>query len=631
MKKSNIYRTHLSAAGRLLAASFFGLLITLSLCLSSPAQMPEEVEVTTTTNAVERAGQETVPSKSTVRGRAVYDDTNRPVRRARVTLLGITPGGGTEQKGMTNNSGEFEIKNVPAGTYFVMVDAAGIMTPLSLVDVEEQIDEKAMLDEVRKHFDEVSVNGINNVTVKVRAKRGGAINGKVTYADGDPAINVRLNILRKKKDGSIARFMTNMNPASVLGIQTDDRGIYRLAGLAPGDYIISVSESVSHGDTRDAPDEFMGMNMLGLESLVVTYYEGATKATSATPVRVEAGQEQNEINITLVERATHTISGTVVARRDNRPVRSPRITLRSKDSHNLDLPFLEGPGTSGDEQGRFTFNEIPDGVYTLTVEPPYQVEEATATDGTEDVEEEQPTPAATPSAPQRKLTRKQQDVTVSGSDINDLTIMLSEGASVSGTVTVEGGRPMPENAYIFLQTPNGDPAEGAQQAVSPEGSFTFDGLAPGAFYPNVTSMPEGQFYIKTMTANGLDLMRDPLMLTEAANIHGVQVIISPDVATIAGRVLSTSNAPVVGAQILLVPADQTRWRARGFFLAGFSEANGSYSITGAPGEYLIILLPTGFSHQAMTEAWIRERAATAQRVTLQPAQRKQMDLTAPAQ
>jgi hypothetical protein len=534
--------------------------------------------------------------------------------------------------GMTNASGEFQIKNVPAGNYFVMVDAAGIITPLSLVDLAEVENEKLAVEEIKKQFDEIVVDGTNDVTVKVRARRGGSISGKVTYADGDPAINVRVNVMRKK-DGQLRSFITNLNPSTFFGIQTDDRGMYRVAGLPPGEYIVSASETIDHtGDGGNQRGEDL---MFGSASLVVTYYPGATKQTSATAIQVDAGQEQKEINITLVERPLRTLSGTVVARRDNTPL-SAQVTITGKENAPAASPFSAMTTTvSTDEQGRFTFNEIPDGVYTLTVEPSYssaEVDMETQGDGqTASPAASPPDPAQQAAPTKLKYTRKVQDVTVSGGDLTDVVIALTEGASISGTVTVEGGRPLPEETIVKLEALNEESMTDAQQTVQRDGTFTITGVPPGTFYPNVFVPQDENYYVKTVTMGGADLLREPLSVNDNSNITDVQVVISHDGATLAGRILNANNTPALNRQLVLIPTEQSRWHARLSFLFVTSEADGGYSVSGAPGEYFIIFMRAGEDLSTINDAWIRVRAANAQRVTLLPGEHKMLTLTAPAQ
>ena len=134
-----------------------------------------------------------------------------------------------------------------------------------------------------------------------------------------------------------------------------------------------------------------------------------------------------------------------------------------------------------------------------------------------------------------------------------------------------------------------------------------------------------------MTVNGADLTRDPLVIGDGATVSDVRVVISPEAATLSGHVLTGGNTPANGAWLFLIPADQSKWRARNFYLYAISKEDGSYSASGAPGDYLIIFLRAGDNPRAVNEAWIRSRAANAQRVTLLPKEHKTMDLTAPAQ
>ncbi len=641
MKYSNISSSFsLTTAARVL--SLLCLLITLSLLPTSSASAqtePPTIDVqdmttTTTTNAIARATQQAVKAQSIVRGRAVYDDTDRPVRRARVMLLESSGGRSPERSAMTNAYGEFQVKDVPAGSYFVMVDAPGIITPISFIDIEEAEREKINFDEIRKNFTEITVDGTNNQTIKVRARRGGAINGKVTYADGDPAINVRVNVIRKK-DGRESRIITNINPSTFFGIQTDDRGMYRMAGLPPGEYTISVVETVDHTDGRGGREEYWGnMNWFGANSLLVTYYPSTTNPGEAATVQVDAGQEQNEVNISLVERALHKISGTLVARRDNKPLPSVRISIKSKtdrNSSNLGGYMALGNSQTTDEQGRFSFNEIPDGAYTLTVEPTQIGEDPRESE--EGEEEDEPATPPQPVEPKRKFPRKQQDVTINGNDVADLIVSMTEGASISGIVTFEGGRNSQASFYVTLEDTNGTENSGGRQYLQEDGRFTLDGLPAGAFYPDifVGDEPGEKYYVKSMTAGGADLMRDPLVVGDGAVIRDVRILVSQDGATLAGRILTQDNTPVTGARLVLIPADQTKWRARRSYLFGASASNGEYSISGAPGEYLIIFMRAGDQPLAINENWIRERAADAQRVMLQPKQRKALNLIAPIQ
>src|SRR4051794_13240648 len=66
-----------------------------------------------------------VPAKTTLRARVVYEDTGRPIRRTTVTLIGADKG--KPLTGVTDSQGNLEIKNVPAGKYYPIVSAPGVV------------------------------------------------------------------------------------------------------------------------------------------------------------------------------------------------------------------------------------------------------------------------------------------------------------------------------------------------------------------------------------------------------------------------------------------------------------------------------------------------------------------------
>ena len=76
------------------------------------------------------------PANSTVRGRVFYEDTGRPVKRSSIMLMSEKGEGGpsSEPTALTDNNGYFQMKNVRAGTYYAMVNAPGVVSPLAYFD-----------------------------------------------------------------------------------------------------------------------------------------------------------------------------------------------------------------------------------------------------------------------------------------------------------------------------------------------------------------------------------------------------------------------------------------------------------------------------------------------------------------
>lgn len=600
--------------------------LSLAVAASDVAAQDEDAQ-TTTVNGMHAPSEEKPPAKTTLRGHVAYETTGRPVRRSHIILLGESKNSG-ELTGMTDARGDFQVKNVSQGKYFIMVNAAGLITPLSVLDMEQLKGNNIDFEEIRKQFEEVSVDGINDKTVEVRARLGGAISGRITYQDGDPAINVHVDIVRRK-DGRIGRFIANISPSSLIGFQTDDRGVYRFSGLPPGEYIVSASENIQHGDAGRG--RMGGEYMSGINSLAVTYYQNATSIGSATPIKVEAGEDEKNIDITLSDRPLYTLSGIVRSRRDNRPLARAQVTLVNKDESRSvpqSMPYAEAqPVSETDEQGQWAFNEIPDGNYTLIVQPPYDIEEmaTTTTTSSSDAPEQTRTIAHN----RKKLILKQLDVKIGGRDVTGMLIEMTEGARISGTVTVEGGKPLPRVLIISAQPFDAESSAAARSSVDRKGNFAIDGVPGGKVYLSINST-EQTYYTKSIMMGGATYTRAPLAVQESSEIKDVSIIISSEVSTLTGHVLSSPNGAALGnAHVVLFPVDPALWNTSGLFLNGDADASGLFSVSGAPGEYLVIALRPGEASRLSEEEFFKSRAATAARVTLQANERKSLDLVAP--
>ncbi|MBA2645416.1 MAG: carboxypeptidase regulatory-like domain-containing protein [Pyrinomonadaceae bacterium] len=605
-----------AASGLFMALIIAGAFTTPSVGAQTPITTEQEAAVTDSQNLKR--------GNSTVKGRAVYDDTGRPVRRARVTL--VDPNERAKSRmGATDGRGEFRIERVAAGKYYAAVEAPGVLSLMSFYDFGDSTSEQIIFEQSKSYFEEVSVNGTSDVEVKIRARRGGVITGKVTYADGDPAINAQISVWRKSPGaqgaaGRLVQVLTVFGGGRARdALWTDDRGVYRVPGLAPGEYYVSAAEA-------DSPEVEEGKQVIhreGQASLNVTYHPAAINSHSASPVRVEAARETGDINITVAERSTHKLAGKVVARRDGQPLKRAMVSLQSGDESAVAFPFFGDQVKGTDDQGRWSFGEVPDGTYTVTIEPPY--------------EPPPPAPAgdaqAAARAPRKLFAAKQQEIVIAGADLADVTIEMSEGGRISGTVQVEGGKPLPPNVYVTTRSAGAGRMMmfRPQARVEAEGKWTLEGVPAGDAHLSAGVMPDdNKFYTKSITLNGRDVAGEPIKVSEGGTVSGVRVVISSEVATLAGRALAAQDGkPLRGGVVALVPADPGKWRSRDAFLYGNISAEGAFTVNGAPGEYLVVVWQSAEAAPAFDEEYIKARVADAPRVTLRTGERKSLDLTVP--
>ncbi|MFL6333205.1 MAG: hypothetical protein ACJ754_07660 [Pyrinomonadaceae bacterium] len=606
--------------------------------------------------------QADVPDDSVVRGRAVYDDTSRPVRRARVLL--ITDGGGRREYGaLTDAHGDFQIKGVRAGAYYAFVDVPGVISPVGFVSLEDLRASPGppQLGEGYKYFDRFEVDGKQDATVTVHARRGGAISGRVSYADGDPAVNVSVTLMRRGADGRVQKYLTGASLAAFAGLRTDDRGMFRLIGLPPGEYLIGVNEAVNHG-AEEAGAGRMGDDVSGAfrglfsPPLLMTFYPSATSLKEAGSVKVEAGDEHADVDITIPERELRTLSGVVRARRGGRPVARAHVTLARRDdplaaaaataATYYEAPESDPNATTTDEGGRWQFKEIPDGAYVIHVKPPEEYEVSSASLSNSNVA---PTAAGGDGAgvtnmntaeyhpPRRKrsFAPTQRNLEVSA-DVSEFVVEVADGARIAGTVSVEGGA-VPRFGYISLVrvADGGAAPEDVSSSTSGSidgGRFVIEGLSAGKFFLQAgLSGEDRNVYLKSINWNGRDLLREPLELTEGASAEGVRIVFARNPATLNVTVRGGAAAgkrPPNDLVVTLVPADLSAWvpGARPIFC--MTGVKGTCPVVAPPGEYRVVLTRRTAGLNSY-EQEVRRRVAVAPRVTLREGETSRIELEAP--
>ena len=543
--------------------------------------------------------------RSTIFGRAVFQDTNRPVGHSRVVLRGLDSFGPEQIDGTTNSRGEFRITGVPAGRYFIGVVSTAVVSPESFLNLDEHNETRYYVDEMREYFEQVEVDGRTDKQVLVRARRGAVITGKVTYTNGEVAVDHPVTVLRRRGN-RYSMFWTNSTAMQAMML-TDDRGVFRIMGLPAGEYIVGATPMLEHGEL--VKDETLEANMIG-SSLAMTFHPNTVFATQATTIRVAAGEERRDIDITIANVERHRLSGVVRGRDDRRAVVDARVNLVRKETHEVvsgDIfwPYSEGmPGVKTDQLGRWRFTQIPNGKYIIFVQPPSGYNELP------------------PGAP--RYSAKQQEVEVSGGDVSNILIEVGDDSTVSGTVIADSG-PAPPSIFVGLETDvNGGPSV---SATAEGGNFTIRNVPPGKlyFYINLEGAIES-LYIKSVTWKGRDLLRETLDVGVETKVEGVEIVLSPRVATFGIRLRTAQGDPVHDVSLTLVPSDPTRWPRREAQLFCTTDVNGRCTIIGAPGEYLVFILPPGVQSSTLQKYEIEDRSREVQRVSLQPGERRTFDL-----
>ena len=267
--------------------------------------------------AADKAPRATISGKVMIGGKGVSGVV--------VGLAVATPSSSTQItrfRGVTDEDGNYRIKNLPPDTYQVLVAAPAY---------------------VQSDGPKPVVVGKNEVVenVDITLNRGGVITGKLTDVDGRPVVEEQ--IFFSAIESRLPYWRT---------VRTDDRGVYRAFGLPPGRYTVSAGrDSVSSfGRTEDGPQR--------------TYYPSALNASDATAIEVNEGSETNNIDITLGRQVSrYTARGRIIDGDTSQPLPNARIGIQ--------LFFSVGGSTSRNaaaestKDGEFKVENLPPGKYAV--------------------------------------------------------------------------------------------------------------------------------------------------------------------------------------------------------------------------------------------------------------------------
>jgi len=154
-------------------------------------------------------------------GTVIYADTGRPARRARIGLSAIEPRFG---KTVTaDDQGHFSFSDLPAGQFTLTASKPGFL--------DSQYGQKR-LGSTQPGTPIKLVDGQKLQNVALGLARGGVITGTIVDDQGEPSFGTNVRVMRYViRTGE--RVLQSAGSAT-----TDDRGVYRIPSLSPGEYVV---------------------------------------------------------------------------------------------------------------------------------------------------------------------------------------------------------------------------------------------------------------------------------------------------------------------------------------------------------------------------------------------------------
>jgi len=527
------------------------------------------------------------PSTGTISGRVV-NENGQPLTGATVFARAV----GTSMQGrttVTDSEGNVELSALDQAAYSVSAMLPAYATAL-------------------RDSDTPTYYRVGD-SVRLELVRGGVVTGTVTTAAGEPvvAINVRAYRIRDAKGQPPKTPLTSFGERS-----TDDRGIYRIYGLAPGTYLVAAGGSgYSYG----------WMN--GYDSDSPTYAPSSTR-DNAAEITVRIGEEIS-VDIRYRGEPGHTVSGTIKAKGTN----GTNITLMPVGSDFMPVGSNYQPsGTRG-----FAISGVGDGDYELVAQ------EVVSAQGVASVE-------LALSEPRR--------ITVKGADVTGIELTTKPLGSISGHIALEpskitecqGKRKPSFGETLVLLLPNDktlakSPSELLRMVVAPaspdkEGAFLIRNVLAGQYsfnprffarywYLQSMSLATGSAVETTkpaQTKQRIDAARNWTTVKSGDRITGLTITLAEGAASLRGKVTVPEGSTLpTNLFAYLVPAEREKAYDVLRFFATDVAGDGTFAINGIPpGRYWSIAQAVVDKEApSMTKLRLPDAAETRQRISREAA------------
>ena len=509
--------------------------------------------------------------------------------------------------------------------------------------------------------------------LRVNIWKPSAISGVVRDESGEPVVGIYVRALMR------LRIMGREDVASGPMVLTDDRGAYRLSGLAPGRYYVQVpsvqaavpaetslvSNGVSSADAIDLDDTHrlvIGKYPLPPPPVAgrqmaypLVFHPSTSVLAQATTIELGFGDDKSSVDLTLTPVASVRVSGVV----EGPPEALQSLTLRLLPAglENLGLG-AEAATALVSADGRFTFMNVPAGIYTL--DAPVTVTELTTQDSPGLFRRGFPSPPPARGQGSNSDTidllpgltiintsyrggavgpySGRMPLVVAGADVNGVVLRLRPHAVMSGRIVVEPDPAQPDvkaptRFGIYLDPAGGETYLGRPQNSfqSPPGELSITGIMPGKYFVRVLGYPS--WLVKSVTWKGHDYTTQPFDAAETADFNDVVLTVTNATAQLSGSVRGTEELKTENTMVVVFPTDANLLRNVGFWPSRLKMAT-----VGTTGLYLFPYLQAGdyfvaaIDRAHMTEwrdpAFLERLARTATRVTLNWGTKSAQDLPA---
>ncbi len=570
-------------------------------------------------------------SQSALLGGVVQSDATpaQPIRRAIVTLTG--PELSMNLSTVTDDRGRFLFERLSPGTYTITASKAAYLSTVYGAKAPGRPGSPLAL-----------TAGDRVTDIRLTLVRGAVLTGTLRDYAGMPAPNVHITVVPAGEASGVSTYSAPPEGP----ILTDDRGVYRAYGLAPGEYVIAATpRSAATGPTLRLPPGTIDAALRELQARQsgrststppapppprpVTggpvFYPGTPVGGDAMRIRVAPGEVREGLDFGLDLAPVATVEGRVVMG-DGSAIPGVQLTL---------TPI--GPPLPEFSEFRLTLRQSPDGTFSYSnVIPGRYVLFVRGVPGTPPVSvgEGRGGSPRGGGGPGPGVLWAMAEFGVSGGDVGGITLVLRPGLNVAGRVVFDATSLKPPGNLtairVRLMRLKGTmaPQVPASASLRADATFAIGGVFPGSYSVAAFLPDESGWWLRSAMLDGRDLLDTPLELgAGATDVTDLVLTFSDRRSELSGALRTGSGEAAADHVVIVLPVDRALWQSERRVRATRPASDGRFTFADLPaGDYLLAAATDIESDTWRQPAFLEQVAASSVKVRVADGVRVTQDL-----
>jgi carboxypeptidase family protein len=566
-----------------------------------------------------------------VTGKVVSDDTAQvPLRHAIVTITGSALS--ESRSAITDDDGAFSFRNLPPGRVILRASKPGYLSSAFGATRAGRAGISTLLSEG------------SELKALIALQRGAVLSGAIFDENGQPLEGVR--VFAVSLEDGLARGLDSLvlHDGSGAGVLTDDRGMYRLFGLAPGNYLIAALTTLGSRNST-IPNEITSPSIAQIDaifqelrrgtdnirpaiesrrsltpsasvattSLAPVFFPGTSDVADAQRLSLSAGDVRLGLDLRLRLVPVTAISGRVISSEGPMPT-SVRLSIARANAvrfvgfANADPVLVQAVG----RDGVFRFENVLPGHYTIRARAAQAVNSLSRT------------------------YYAAEEIYVDGRNDPALSLFLEPGVQVSGKLKIDTASRLPfditqvrlemvpvsgAGSAVVNGTTFGGSAISAPPAVQakPDGTFVFSDVEPGSYLVRCRLPREaaGSWWVRSAMLGARDVLDSELRVPRGSDVTSLTVTITERRNILSGSLHTAANVPASEYTVIAFSPDPSHWGPSSRRIrAANPAADGAFSFDLPAGEYVLAVVTDLAGHELRDPVFLASLIPSGVRLVL---------------